>query len=157
MKFDIRENSHANITFNGDSRVSIKGDFPYLVKWFCNDELIGEMVLYGGCWGSYTLKVGNWRIEFWEDDVMINVYDNNLTDSFILLSPQFTNLSPGKLLSSNQLSNLIDRINFLTSQYGCNIICFIKNSERYSLPENIVTYKMNDDYNFKLMIEEWII
>lgn len=157
MKFDIRENSHANITFNGDSRVSVKGNFPYLVKWFCDNEFIGEMLLHGGCWGSYDLKIGNWKIEFWENDAMVNVYNNDLTDAFILLVPKFSTLSPGKLLNSNQLTNLTNRVSLLTAQYGCNIVCFIKNSERYSLPENIVTYKMNDNYNFKMMIEEWII
>lgn len=157
MKFDIRENSHANITFNGDSRVSIKGNFPYLVKWFCDNEYIGEMFLNGGCWGSYALKVGNWRIEFWENDVMVNAYSNDLTDASILIVPQFPSLLPGKFLDSNQLTHLADRVNFLTSQYKCNVVCFIKNSERFSLPENIITYKMNDNYNFKIMIEEWII
>jgi len=47
MKFNIQPDSHANITFNGDVRVSIKGEFPYLVKWFCDEVFIGEMFLNG--------------------------------------------------------------------------------------------------------------
>ena len=153
MKFNIQPNSHANITFNGDVRVSIKGEFPYLVKWFCDDVFIGEMFLNGGCWGSHGLQIGNWKIEFWMGDDLINVYDNNLENQTILISPKIMPVYPGKQL---ELSKLVERLNTIKSTYNCQVVCYLPNSEQYSFPESIITYKMNDNFNFKMMIEEWI-
>ena len=153
MKFNIQPDSHANITFNGDVRVSVKGEFPYLVKWFCDEVFIGEMFLNGGCWGAYGLQVGNWKVEFWIGEDLINTCDNNLTNQNILLVPKIILAHPGKHL---ELSKLIERVNYIKSVYGCQVVCYIPNSEHYSFPDSIITYKMNDNYNFKMMIEEWI-
>ena len=63
MKFDIQNNSHANITFNSNAvRVSIRGEHTYTVKWFCDDNFIGDMVLGGGNWGTYPLSIRSWLV-----------------------------------------------------------------------------------------------
>lgn len=154
MKFDIQPNSHANITFNGTLRVSIKGDFQYLVKWFCDDDFIGEMFLNGGCWGSYNLEIGNWRIEFWDGDNLINHFNNNITNQHILISFNFSPNTPGK---QPNIGGMVQKIKEIESKYNCKVICYFPNSETYTLPESIITYKMNDSYKFKTMVEEWII
>jgi len=98
-------------------------------------------------------KVGNWKVEFWIGEDLINTCDNNLTNQNILLVPKIILAHPGKHL---ELSKLIERVNYIKSVYDCQVVCYIPNSEHYSFPDSIITYKMNDNYNFKMMIEEWI-
>ena len=43
MKVQLLKNSHANITFNTNAKVTIRGEQSYIVKWYRDEEYIGEM------------------------------------------------------------------------------------------------------------------
>lgn len=151
MKFDIQNNSHANITFNSNAvRVSIRGEHTYTVKWFCDGNFIGDMVLGGGNWGTYPLSIGNWKIEFWQDNNLIGIYDNNLESTDILIIANFNQSTPGKNFN---IDSLITRANEIKDKYKCNVVYYFKNSERFNLGD-ISTLKMNDEYKFELIVEE---
>lgn len=153
MIFVIENTEFANITFNGSARVSLLGETIYLVKWYVDGRSVGEMELYPGCWGGFPLTVGNWTVEFWKNDLLVSTYENPLSEGFILLVPNFSGSSPGKI---KNLKDLSERAEFLSQTYNCKIVCYFPNSERYNLPANIIPYRLNDSHNFKLMIEEWI-
>lgn len=151
MKFNIQDNSHANISLNSNSvRVSIRGNHTYLVKWFCDNNFVGDMILGGGNWGTYPLSIGNWKIEFWQDDNLVGTYDNNLESSNILIIANSNPSSPGKNFN---IDSLITRANEIKSKYKCNVVYYFKNSERFNLGD-IPTLKMNDEYEFELIAEE---
>ena len=97
---EIKE-EEALITFNSNSaKVLVKNNIrSYLVRWYCNDEYIGEYELSSGMWGAYPLNLGNWRIEF------------------------------------------------------CDVVFYFKGSEQYDLSP-FKTLKMNDEYDFSLILEE---
>ena len=65
------------------------------------------MFLNGGCWGAYGLQVGNWKVEFWIGEDLINTCDNNLTNQNILLVPKIILAHPGKHLELSKLTSLI--------------------------------------------------
>lgn len=153
MIFVIENTEFANITFNGNARVSLLGESMYLVKWYVDGKFVGEMELHPGCWGAFPLIIGNWIVEFWKDGRLVSSYENSLSGETLLLVPKFSNPSPGKI---KNLKDLSERAEFLYQTYNCKIICYFPNSERYNLPPHIIPYRMNDNYNFKLMIEEWI-
>jgi len=153
MIFVIHKTEFANITFNGTARVSLLGEDIFFVKWFVDRKIVGEMELYPGCWGAFPLTVGIWTIEFWKNGELISTYENSLDGNPILLCPKFTEESPGK---TKNLKGLLERAEILHQTYACKIVCFFKNSERYNFPSYITPYRINDGYNFKMMIEEWI-
>lgn len=149
MKIDLQENSHVNITFNNLVKVAVRGEHSYTVKYFCNDEFAGEMNLGGGNWGGYELVIGNWRIEFWQDNVLIKTYTHDLREQNILIVTSF-GLSPkGKL---PDMSGLNTFINDIQSKYGCNTYVYFAGSEKFQTPFR--TLKMNDDINFCMMLEK---
>ena len=153
MIFIVEDSNLANITFNGGVRVNSFSESTFLVKWILNETLIGEMDIHPGCWGCYPLKIGIWKIEFWKNDKLINTYENNLEGNFILFAAKFSDNVPGK---SIDIKKLEDRLEKIQSNYGCKTVCYFPHSERYNLPKNIIPFKLNDQYDFKLMIEEWI-
>jgi hypothetical protein len=99
MRIDIQENSHANITFNNLVKVAVRGDHAYTVRYYLNSELAGEMNLGGGNWGGYEIVVGNWRIEFWQEDNLVFTYNHDLRDTNILVVTSFTRSNKGKIPS----------------------------------------------------------
>jgi len=153
MIFIIEGNNFANITFNGGSRVSSMAESQYLVKWFRDETFVGEMRIEPGCWGWFPIEFGNWKIEFWRESQMVNSYENNLSNNFVLLSAKFHESAPGKSVNIQRLKERLENIQEI---YGCKTVCYFPNSERYSLPETIIPFRLNDKYDFKLMIEEWI-
>jgi len=149
MKIDIQENSHANITFNNLVKVAVRGDHAYTVRYYLNNELAGEMNLGGGNWGGYEIVVGNWRIEFWQEDNLVFTYNHDLRDTNILVVTSFTRSSKGKIPSFMDLTNWINEIE---TTYGCKVYVYFAGSESFDLP--FTTLKMNDDIDFKLMLEK---
>jgi len=148
MKIDIQENSHANVTFNTLAKVAVRGDHSYNVRWYCDNELVGDMNLGGGNWGGFENKIGNWRVEFWQDDQLINSFDNNLQDKNVLIVTSF-GLSP-----KGKVPNMIGLSDFISEhekRYGCKIYVYFSGSEKFDLPFH--TLKMNDDVDFNLMVE----
>jgi|TARA_B100000035_G_scaffold88767_1_gene74746 hypothetical protein len=139
------------INFNGGSAI-VSGkeiDSSYLVKWFCDDEFIGEFELGSNNWGSFNLRLGIWRIEFWQNGRKVDEYINELSNNDILIIVDF-NSTPGKNLPIN---NLLDRGNYIKQRFNCNVVFYFKGSEKYDLSP-FKTLKMNDKYDFKLILEE---
>jgi hypothetical protein len=138
------------ITFSG-GLVKVSGkelDDIFLVKWFCDDEFRGEYELGSGNWGAYPLSLGNWKFEFW-NKINVEYYEHNLENEDILIIADLPPVLPGKTLPINKL---IDRGNEIKEEYKCNVVFYFKGSENYNLP--FKTLKMNDEYNFKLILEE---
>ena len=143
----------ALITFNnGTAKVSIKGDNMWLVRWYCDQEYIGEYELKPGMWGSYPLKLGNWRIEFWENHEKVSEFNNNLEGNSILIITDLNleNSLPGKQPTVNKL---LSRANEIESKYNCEVVYYFKGSEKYDISP-LKTLKMNDEYDFSLILEE---
>ena len=139
------------INFNGGS-ATVSGkeiDSSYLVKWFCDDEFIGEFELGSNNWGSFNLRLGIWRIEFWQNGRKVDEYVNELSNNDILIIIDF-NSTPGKNLPIN---NLLERGNYIKQRFNCNVVFYFKGSEKYDLSP-FKTLKMNDKYDFKLILEE---
>ena len=125
-------NNSWRITFNG-GQVKVSGkdiDDVYLVKWYCNDEFIGDHELGNGNWGAYSLSLGDWRIEFWKDGEKVNEYNNNLDGKDILIIADLTPPLPGKTLP---IEELIKRGNRIKKQHNCNVVFYFKGSESYNL------------------------
>ncbi len=56
----------------------------------------------------------------------------------------------GKNLST---SKLLSRAYEIKTQYGCDVVFYFKGSEQYDLSP-FKTLKMNDEYDFSLILEE---
>ena len=89
MKFPLQNNSHSNISFTTNAKVSVRGEHSYTVKWFRDKEFIGDMNLGGGNWGAFPNEIGNWVIEFWQEDICVQSIDFNLEGKNILILPIF--------------------------------------------------------------------
>ena len=148
MKHDIQENSHANITFNNLAKVAIRGDHSYNVKWFLDNDFIGDMILGSGNWGAFENKIGVWRIEFWQDDNLVSTYINTLDNENILVVASFEMSPKGKVPNMDKINTFVKVIE---STYNCNVYIHFPGSEKFDLPFR--TLKMNDHIDFKLMIE----
>ena len=122
----------------------------YLVKWFCNDKFEGKYNLSSNMWGAFNIKVGIWRFEFWKDGKKESEYVHNLKDKNILIIATFKNKTIGKNLP---ISELIDRAKNIKEKWGCEPILYFKGSEKYNLSP-FKTLKMNDEYDFKIILEE---
>lgn len=147
-----QEEEEALITFNaGQAKVSVKNTTNiYLVRWYCDNEYIGEHELTGGKWGAYPLSLGNWRIEFWQNHEKLSQFDNNLKDAPILIIADLPKPMVGKTLPTGKLLN---RAHEIKSQYECDVVFYFKGSEQYDLAP-FKTLKMNDEYDFSLILEE---
>ena len=148
---EIKE-EEALITFNSNSaKVLVKNNLEsYLIRWYCNEEYIGEYELSSGMWGAYPLNLGNWRIEFWQNHEKVNEFHNNLKDTPILIIADLPQPQPGKNLATGKL---INRAHEIQSQYGCDVVFYFKGSEQHDLSP-FKTLKMNDEYDFSLILEE---
>jgi hypothetical protein len=147
----MEKEEEALITFNaGQAKVVLKGNSMFLVRWYCDKEYIGEYELSPGMWGAYPLRLGNWRIEFWEHHEKVSEFNNDLTDQPILIIADLPTPKPGKNLPTGKL---INRAYEIQSQYGCDVVFYFKGSEQYDLSP-FKTLKMNDEYNFSLILEE---
>ena len=148
----FEEEEEALINFSGTTaRVSVKNnDRAYLVRWYCNEEYIGEHELSSGMWGAYPLKLGNWRIEFWQDHEKVSEFQNNLENNPILIIADLPKPAPGKNLS---IGKLITRAHEIKSQYNCEVVFYFEGSEQFDLSP-FKTLKMNDKYDFSLILEE---
>ncbi len=146
------QEEEALITFNsGQAKVLVKNnEQAYLVRWYCDREYIGEYELSSGMWGAYPLRLGEWRIEFWQDHEKISEFNNELKDNPILIIADLPKPMVGKNLPT---SKLLNRAHEIQSQYGCDIVFYFKGSEQYDLFP-FKTLKMNDEYNFSLILEE---
>jgi hypothetical protein len=147
-----QQEEEALITFNaGIAKVLVKNnEQAYLVRWYCDKEYIGEYELSSGMWGAYPLRLGNWRIEFWQNHEKVSEFSNDLKDNPILIIADLSKPLLGKNLS---ISKLVSRGNEIKTQYGCDVVFYFKGSEQYDLSP-FKTLKMNDKYDFSLILEE---
>ena len=149
MKINLQENSHANISFTTSAKVSIRGEHSYNVKWFRDKKFIGDMDLGGGSWGAFPNEIGNWVIEFWQGEDLVQSIDFNLEDKNILIFPVFIQNMIGK---NTNLIPLQEYVNFAEEKYKCNVyVCFI-HSEHFNT--GFRTLKMNDELDFSIIIEK---
>ena len=149
MYVDIRHESRANITFHNTAKVSIRGTQNYLVKWFHNDEFFGEMFLNSGTWGAYPMnEIGNWRIEFWQENKLIYTYSNILDKSDILIIFDKNHDSFGDFVK--KIKEYSDEI---ANKFNCNVYVFFKNSELCDFSEHkAIPLRLNDHItNFKII------
>jgi hypothetical protein len=149
MYIDIRHESRANITFHNMAKVSIRGTQNYLVKWFYNHELFGEMFLNSGQWGAYPINdIGDWKIEFWQENQLMHTYTNILEKNNILII--FEN-------SGDDFGDFVKKIkkysDDIANQHGCNVYVFFKNSELCDFSENkAIPLRLNDHIDtFKII------
>ena len=147
MKIHLNIDCEANIIFNNDAKVILKGHESYLTKWFFDDEFVGEMNLSGGQWGAYPIKVGNWKIELHRDD-KIYKYELNLENRNVLFIYNFQYLK-GKLPDINEMVSYISE---LKDKYKLIPYVYFKDSEKFVLP--FKTLKMNENGDFSLIIEK---
>jgi hypothetical protein len=149
MKINLQENSHANISFTTNAKVSVRGEHRYNVKWFRDKEFIGNMDLGGGNWGAFPNEIGNWEIEFWQDGDLIQSIDFNLEGRNVLVFPIFLQNMIGK---NTNLIPLQEYIQYIEEKYKCNTyVCFI-HSEYFNT--GFRTLKMNDELDFSIIIEK---
>jgi len=148
MKLNIQDNSHANVSFTNLVKVSIRGEHGYLVKWYRDENFIGQMELNGGTWGGFENEIGNWRLEFWQGENLVNSTTYNIENENILFIYNF-NTEKGKLPNINSMityiSELRDKYNFIPYVY-------FKGSEKYDLSFN--TLKLNDFADFIIIVEK---
>jgi len=147
MKIHLNIDCEANIIFNNEAKVILRGHESYLTKWFCDDEFIGEMNLSGGQWGAYPIKVGNWKIELHRDDKIYN-YELNLENRNVLFIYNFQYIK-GKLPDINEMVSYISE---LRDKYKLIPYVYFKDSEKFILP--FKTLKMNENGDFVLIIEK---
>ena len=143
----------AIITFNsGQAKVALKGHNSFFnIRWYCDDEYVGEYELKSGMWASFPLRLGNWRIEFWEHGEKVSEFFNNLENSPILIITELNpTISPGKLPS---VSKLLDRANEIKAKYNCEVVFYFKGSEKFDISP-LKTLKLNDEYDFSMILEE---
>ena len=149
MYVDIRNESRANITFHNMAKVSIRGTQNYLVKWFYDDEFFCEMYLNGGTWGAYPMNdIGEWRIEFWQENRLIYTYKNMHEKNNILII--FDKSSDD---FSEFVKNIKEYSNEIANKFNCNVYVFFKNSELCDFSEHkAIPLRLNDHItNFKII------
>ena len=163
MKFKIKPDLIANITFNNTARVSVSGSnveySALLVKWYSDDNFVGEMTLKKYTWGAYNIEdVNNWKIEFWCDckdgHVLLATCDNILQDKPILIIASLpTSSLPGKIFPVGELRKYIESI---TEKYKCNPYVYFKGSELYDFSyEKFTPLRFNQEIpEFNLIINK---
>ena len=131
------------------AKVSIRGTQNYLVKWFFNDEFFGEMFLNGGTWGAYPMnEIGNWKIEFWQENRLIYTYKNILEKNNILILFENDGNEFGEYV--RKIKEFSDEI---TDKFECKTSVFFKDSELCDFSQNkAIPLRMNDYVlNFKII------
>ena len=149
MKINLQENSHANISFTTSAKVSVRGEHRYNVKWFRDKEFIGNMDLGGGNWGAFPNEIGNWEIEFWQGEDLVQSIDFNLEHKNVLISPIFVFNKIGKSTNINILQKYVEEIE---KKYKCDAYVCFQRSENFDLDLKVL--KMNDDLDFDIIIEK---
>jgi len=95
------------------------------------------------------MVVGDWRIEFWQDDNLIKIYHHKLADKNILVITSFGLTNKGKIPNFTPINEWINEIE---NKYKCKIYIYFSGSETFDLP--FATSKMNDNLNFDMIFEK---
>jgi hypothetical protein len=163
MKFKIKPDLVANITFNNTARVSLSGSNTeydtLIVKWYSDNNFVGQIPLKKYTWGAYNIEgINNWRIEFWCDctkgSELLATYDNNLQDKPILIIATLpTSTSPGKVFPVGELRKYIEST---VEEYKCNPYVYFKGSELYDFSyEKFTPLRFNQEIpEFNLIINK---
>jgi hypothetical protein len=153
MKFQIENNSYAIINFKGSAQVDVHGG-SYLVKWYANEELVGEMNLSSGMWGAYPLEIADWRIEFWSEGELVKVAKDFIDNKTILILADFSSSYQDKLKGKVlNITPLIEYLDDIQMKYKCNPYIYFKGSERYNL-NPYPTLKLNDKVDFEMIYKK---
>lgn len=149
MEIDIRYNSRVNLTFNGIAKVIVRGDHNYLVKWFENNNFIGEMYLNSGTWGAYPMNdISNWRIEFWFEGDLVHSYNNSIANNPILIICENTTLD-----FPNFVNSVREYVNGVAEKYDTKPFVYFKKSELCDFSnDRFVPLRLNDKIeSFKII------
>ena len=148
MILNLQNNSHANISFTNLVKVSIRGEHSYNVSWYKDEIFIGQMELHSGTWGGFENELGNWRLEFWQNEILGNSITCNLENKNVLFIYTLKT-EKGKLRNIN---SIIEYISDVKNRYNFIPYVYFKGSEKYNIPFN--TLKLNDSVNFDLILEK---
>ena len=157
MRVDLLEKDYANVTFGGNARVSIKTDDKgsnnkYDVKWFkrkkAKDEydFVGTMDVEIGCWGQHDYEdIEQWKIEFWNNEKMVCMYDNNLADKDVILVAKISPSKVGKDVDFESIKKYCtDKVN----EFNCNLKVYFPESCSFDFSSlNFKPLRMNDEIN----------
>jgi len=113
----------------------------YIVKWFRDNELYGEMELFGGYWGSFPQKeeLKDWHFEFWKDGDLLYKHYCPVNSSNVLLVPVERRLN--KMEIKTLVVNEAKKLQFL----GANVWVYVRNSHEYDFsPYDINPLRLSD-------------
>jgi len=157
MKIDLIEEhgDNAHINFAGEARVSVygEGEKPYLVKWFSSGgigqtagkyEPAGEMTVGSGAWGAQGFsEVMQWKIEFWQDDKLIKMYENDLLNGNVIIVAK---TKPSKVGKTVDFSAVKDYCSKVVNKYGCSLKVYFEESCIYDFSSlNFQPLRLNDN------------
>ena len=157
MIIQINENESVNLTFSeGSVKVAAYGG-DYFVKWYSEDQQIGEMLVKDFHWGAYPHKdmINDWTIEIWKPDVseMILKQTLSVSGANILVVFDFENVM-GKI----PIYPIMDYCRFIINK-GANLHVFFEGSELFDLEGyGITPLRFNQDMSigFSHVIEKKI-
>ena len=95
-------------------------DDVYLVKWICNDELVGEYELGSGNWGAYPLSLGHWRFEFHREGFGVEHYNHNLEKENDADDQKSTGVSASYTMGSMTLGGASNKVENMANTLGAD-------------------------------------
>ena len=155
MIIELNEKESVNLTFSeGSVKVAVYGG-DYLVKWYSEDEQIGEMMVKDFHWGAYPHNdlINEWSIELWKPDGSEMVLRQKLSipNANILIIFNFQN-PMGKI----PIYPIIDYCRSIMER-GANPYVFFHGSESFDLERyGITPLRFNQDMSigFSHIIEK---
>jgi hypothetical protein len=155
MKIKLLGKDYAIVSFSGNAKVSIKTDDEqpnneYNVKWLrrrtIKDEYdhIGSMDLRIGRWGMHNYEdIEQWKIEFWNNEKMVCMYDNNLANKDVILVAKTNALKIGKGVDFESIKKYCtNKVN----EFNCNLKVYFPESCSFDFSSlNFKPLRMNDE------------
>lgn len=125
----------ANITFHSGSLKVFMAKGSYLVKWFKDEEFIGEMSISTGYWGSFPHgnEIKDWIIEFWKDDEVVHRHFYSVNRANVLLLPKKTGLNHQEF--KIKILNIANEI----KEMGGNVWIYFDGSHEFNFSEFGIT------------------
>lgn len=155
MRVDLSGKDYAVVSFGGNSRVVIKTDDEqsnneYDVKWFrrrrTKDEYnyIGTMKLQIGRWGMHDYNdIEEWKIEFWNKEKMVSLYDNRLANKDVILVAK---TNPSKIGKGVDFESIKKYCTNKVNEFNCNLKVYFPESCSFDFSSlNFKSLRLNDE------------
>lgn len=155
MRVDLSGKDYAVVSFGGNSRVAIKTDDEqsnneYDVKWFrrrrTKDEYnyIGTMKLQIGRWGMHDYNdIEEWKIEFWNKEKMVSLYDNRLANKDVILVAK---TNPSKIGKGVDFESIKKYCTNKVNEFNCNLKVYFPESCSFDFSSlNFKSLRLNDE------------